>query len=79
MLHRMVLPDHVCPYGVASLELLEREGFEVEEHTLTTREETDALKRKLDVATTPQIFIDGERVGGYEELVDFLDRQGRKR
>jgi glutaredoxin len=70
----MVLPDHVCPFGVASLELLESEGFEVEDHQLTSREETDALKRKLGVDTTPQTFIDGERIGGYDELVSYFDR-----
>lgn len=75
VLHRMVLPEHVCPYGVASLELLERRGIEVEDHQLTTRAETDALMRKLGVETTPQTFIDGQRVGGYDDLVDYFDRQ----
>src|SRR5690349_20998166 len=49
LLYRMVLPDHVCPFGVASLELLQREGFEVDDHQLKTREETEALKEKLGV------------------------------
>ena len=73
-LYRMVLPDHVCPFGVASLELLQREGFQVEDRHLTTRDETDALKNKLGVATTPQTFIDDQRVGGYDELVTYLGR-----
>ena len=71
----MVLPDHVCPYGVASLELLQRQGFEVDDQQLKTRDETEALKRKLGVSTTPQTFIDGKRIGGYDELVDYFDRQ----
>ena len=70
----MVLPDHVCPYGVASLELLQRQGFEVDDQQLKTRDETEALKRKLGVSTTPQTFIDGKRIGGYDELVDYFDR-----
>ena len=74
VLHRMVLPDHVCPFGVASLELLQREGFEVEDHQLTSRAETEALKSKLGVATTPQTFIDGQRIGGYDELSSYLNR-----
>ena len=73
VLHRMVLPDHVCPFGVESLALLQREGFEVEDHQLTTRKETDAFKDKLGVFTTPQIFIDGRRIGGYDELRRHLD------
>ena len=64
----MVLPEHTCPFGVAALELLQREGFEVEDHTLTSRQEVDAFEAKLGVRTTPQIFIDGQRVGGYDDL-----------
>jgi glutaredoxin len=68
VLHRMVMPDHMCPYGLKSKDLLERRGFEVEDHHLTTREETDAFKREHGVKTTPQTFIGGERVGGYDAL-----------
>ena len=68
MLYRMVMEDHLCPYGLKSKWLLEREGYEVEDHHLTTREETDAFKEKHDVNTTPQTFINGERVGGYDSL-----------
>ena len=67
-LYRMVLPDHVCPFGVASLELLKREGYEVEDRRLTSRDETDALKSKLGVSTTPQAFIGERRIGGYDDL-----------
>ena len=68
VLHRMVLADHVCPYGVKALDLLKRRGFDVEDHHLTTRAETDAFKAEHGVQTTPQIFIGGERVGGYDDL-----------
>ena len=68
-LHRMVMPDHTCPYGIKALDLLKRKGFAVEDHHLTTREETDAFKAKHAVRTTPQIFIDGKRIGGYDDLV----------
>ncbi|WP_340247083.1 MauE/DoxX family redox-associated membrane protein [Sulfitobacter pontiacus] len=67
-LYRMVMPDHTCPYGLKSKDLLERQGFEVEDHHLTTREETDAFKAEHDVETTPQSFIGGERIGGYDDL-----------
>lgn len=62
------MDEHLCPFGLKSKWLLERKGFEVEDHHLTTREETDAFKKKHDVSTTPQTFIEGERVGGYEDL-----------
>src|SRR4028118_2291331 len=66
-IHRMVMPHHTCPYGLKAKDLLERSGYEVEDHHLTTREQTDAFKAQHGVATTPQVFIRGERVGGYDD------------
>ena len=66
--YRMVMPGHVCPYGLKTVDLLKREGYAVEDHHLTTREETDAFKEKHDVRTTPQTFIKGDRIGGYDDL-----------
>lgn len=67
-LYRMVMPSHTCPYGLKSLHLLKTRGFEVEDHWLKTREETDAFKAQHDVKTTPQTFIDGQRIGGHDDL-----------
>ena len=67
-LYRMVMPGHLCPYGLKSKDLLERQGFDVEDHNLTTREETDAFKEEYGVETTPQTWIGGERIGGYDDL-----------
>lgn len=67
-LHRMVMDDHLCPYGLKSKDLLERGGFDVTDHPLTTRAETDAFMEAHGVDTTPQTFIDGERIGGYDDL-----------
>ncbi|WP_245625539.1 glutaredoxin [Ahrensia marina] len=67
-LYRMVMEDHVCPYGLKSKHLLEKHGFKVDDNHLTTREETDAFKKEHDVETTPQTFIDGKRIGGHEAL-----------
>ena len=67
-LYRMVMDSHVCPYGIKSKWLLEKRGFQVEDHHLTTREETDAFKEKHGVKTTPQTWIGDERIGGYTDL-----------
>lgn len=67
-IYRMVMEKHVCPSGLQAKHLLEKKGFAVEDHPLHTREETDAVKARFDVKTTPQIFIEGERIGGYEDL-----------
>jgi glutaredoxin len=64
----MVTPEHVCPFGLKSKDLLERKGFAVEDHPLESREETDAFKAKHGVKTTPQTFVDGKRIGGYDDL-----------
>ena len=68
VLYRMVMPDHACPYGRKALWLLKRKGYAVEDRHLTTRAETDAFKAEHGVKTTPQIFIGGQRVGGYDDL-----------
>lgn len=75
VLHRMVMPNHTCPYGLKAKDLLKRSGYQVEDRHLTTREETDAFKAKHDVATTPQIFIEGKRLGGYDDLRRFLGKR----
>jgi glutaredoxin len=71
----MVMPHHTCPYGVKAVHLLKRSGYQIDDHHLRTREATDAFKAKHKVSTTPQIFIGGERVGGYDELRRFLGKR----
>jgi glutaredoxin len=73
ILYRMKLPDHECPYGLLAKRMLDDAEFEVEEHLLTSRDEVEAFKTEHDVATTPQVFIDGERIGGSEELAEILE------
>lgn len=71
-IHRMVLPEHECPYGRRALQLLQDNGFEVEEHQLTSREEVDAFKSEHGLSTTPLITIDGNTVGGCSDLEKYL-------
>lgn len=73
-IYRMVMPAHTCPYGVKAKDLLRRQGYEVEDHWLRTREDTDAFKAEHDVKTTPQTFIGGERVGGFDDLRRFFGK-----
>lgn len=75
-IYRMVMPEHTCPYGIKTLDLLEREGFEVNDVHLETDEETTAFRDKWDVETTPQTFVDGELVGTLDDVREFV---GRKR
>ena len=72
ILHRMVLPDHTCPFGVRAKDMLERAGYTIDDRLLTSREEVDAFEKEQGVDTTPQVFIDGERIGGSDDLQRFL-------
>lgn len=72
-LYRLVLPDHVCPFGVQARQMLEQSGYVIEEHILATRIEADALMASLGVSMTPQVFIDGKRIGGCDELARYLE------
>ena len=76
-LFRMETPDHICPYGLKALDLLRRKGFEVEDHTFESHDEVDAFKAKHEVETTPQAFINGKRIGGYEDLERFFGKAPR--
>ena len=75
VLYRMVTPEHVCPWGLKAKDLLRRSGYEVDDHHLETREATDAFMAEHGVKTTPQVFIGGKRVGGYEDLRRFLGKR----
>ena len=68
VLYRMVMETHLCPYGRKSKWLLERQGFAVDDRWLESRDEVDAFKAEHGVETTPQTWIEGERVGGYDAL-----------
>jgi glutaredoxin len=74
-LYRMVMPEHTCPWGLKAKDLLRREGFDVDDRHLATHEATEAFKGKHGVKTTPQVFIGGQRIGGYEDLRRFLGKR----
>ena len=76
-LYRMVMPKHLCPWGLKTKDLLEREGFVVDDHPLRSKEETEAFQRAHDVRTTPQVFIGGTRIGGYEDVRRHLGKPVR--
>lgn len=73
-LYRMATAEHVCPFGLKSKDLLARKGYAVDDHELRSRAETDAFMREQGVETTPQAFIGGERIGGYDDLRAFFGK-----
>jgi len=75
IIYRMVMANHVCPWGLKAVDLLKRSGFEVEDRHLKNRDATDAFKAEHNVATTPQVFIGGQRIGGYDDLRRYLGKR----
>jgi glutaredoxin 3 len=69
----MKLPDHECPYGLLAKRMLEDANIPFEDRLLTSRDEVDAFQEEHGVDTTPQVFIDDERIGGSEELAAYLE------
>ena len=80
----MSTPEHICAFGLKSLDLPQRGGFEVEDHRLKNRAETDALMVREGADTTPQTFVGANRVGDHDDLrchnkARKADRSGRDR
>jgi glutaredoxin len=76
-LYRMVMPSHVCPFGLKALHLLNSNGYEVDDRWLETRAETEAFKAEHGVKTTPQTFVGDERIGGYDDVRRFFGKTVR--
>ena len=72
-LYRMETAGHICPFGLKSKDLLQRQGFKVSDHKLTSKQETEQFKQQHDVKTTPQTFIDDQRIGGYDDLRQYFN------
>lgn len=68
-----------CSRCVTAKELLARRGVSYSEINLTRDPDGRAeLTRRTGMITFPQIVIDGETIGGFDELVA-ADRDGRLR
>ncbi|MDQ8205040.1 glutaredoxin [Pelagicoccus sp. SDUM812003] len=73
-IYRMVTEDHLCPWGIKAKDLLNRNGYEVEDRHLETMEENETYKKENGFDETPQIFVDGERLGTYDDLREELGK-----
>ena len=72
IIFRMVMPDHLCPFGLKSIDALKHAGYDIIDRHITTQDENTLVKDTLGVKTTPQTFIDGKRIGGNDDLQVFL-------
>lgn len=74
VLYRMVMQDNVCPFGLKTRYLLRRAGYKVHDHWLTSRAEVDDFLQREEVETTPQVWINGKRLGGYDNVRRLLGK-----
>ena len=65
-----------CPYCGWTKRLLDRKGIAYEEFRIDLDgEKREELSKRTGRRSVPQIFIGGNHVGGYEDLVEF-DQNG---
>ena len=66
----------MCPFCVRAIALLDERGVDYEEHVMDGDYDGLAeVKRKLGHPTVPIVVIDGNVIGGYQELA-VLDERG---
>lgn len=62
-----------CGWADKAEALLDDKGIDYEVHKFASKDEEEAFKEEHGVGTTPQVYIDHERIGGYTELADHFD------
>ena len=75
-----IITKEPCPWCYKAKALLKQHNLPYEEVSLPysmSREEFIALAEKHDTTkTVPKIFLRGKLIGGYEDLVDWIDNYG---
>lgn len=63
-----------CPYCVSAVALLKQKGYDIEERKVGVEFTKEQLLEAVPLArTVPQIFLDDEYVGGYDNLVKHFE------
>lgn len=70
----------ICPYCVAAKQFFKQRGLSYEEVRVDVEpaRREEMLARSAGRRTVPQIFVNGEHVGGFDDLVA-AERSGRLR
>ena len=63
----------MCGYCTEAIKEFETRDWEYTSHNIKHADNYDNLKELLpEVKTVPQIWIDGNHIGGYDELMEWL-------
>lgn len=61
-----------CSYGKKAVKLLNEKHIDFEDHVFPTDQAEERFKKEEGVETTPQIYLHGERIGGFDALASEL-------
>jgi len=71
----IVWSKYHCPYCDMAKSLLQQKGIEFEERKIGDGYTKEELLEAVPTArTVPQIFLNGEHIGGYNELTKYLQQ-----
>ena len=73
----LVYSKRNCPYCLNAEALLYKRGYEIEKKMIDEDLDNRAelLARVPNAKTAPQIFIDNNLIGGYNQLVEWFNQQ----
>lgn len=72
----LIYATRFCPYCMRARSLLKKKGVEYTEISVGRDQDLwDEMEQRSGRNTVPQIFINDESVGGYDDIAA-LDRQG---
>jgi glutaredoxin-like protein len=72
-----VLSRDGCPYCVRTKGMLHDAGIQFEELVLNRDFSEATIRAVSGMSTVPQVFINGEHIGGSEDLEAYLARQAK--
>ena len=64
-----------CPWGKKAISLMDKKNISYEDHIFESKEDELQFKDKHNVKTTPQVFLEGSRIGGFTDLAKNLGEE----
>lgn len=76
MTRAIVWSKDYCPYCVRAKALLDAKGIVYEERNISQSEwsKEQLLEAVPEARTVPQVFLDGNLIGGYDQLKEYFNQ-----